>query len=43
MLSDHSLRERMAKRSVEISEDFSAEANVERTVNLYERVVKNEI
>jgi len=43
MLTDHNLRERMAKRSVEISENFSAEVNVDRTLNLYERVIKNEI
>jgi len=33
----------MSKRSVEISKDFSAEANVERTLNLYQRVIRNEI
>ncbi len=43
LLTDRELMERMSKRSVEISKDFSAEANVERTLNLYQRVIRNEI
>jgi 1,2-diacylglycerol 3-alpha-glucosyltransferase len=43
VLTDSELRQIMSVRSREISRDFSADINVERTIDLYNRVLNNEI
>jgi glycosyltransferase involved in cell wall biosynthesis len=43
VLRDDSMRKRMSERSREISLDFSAEANTEKTLDLYGRVLRNEV
>ncbi len=43
VLKDDSMRKRMSERSREISLDFSAEANTEKTLDLYGRVLRNEV